>query len=169
MLETVTCRKQGNYHYKLSLVFNSSWDELISLLEMGSWSRWIFALTRKKLYRSFPSHSHSDAGQQLMPLLRDWPLSPSCGTCRQVLSRSILSAWISALTEMTDRMQNTKARSSLELRLFSSCLNTNRFLDKRSLERKKGKNPQLFLQSTSGLLCGNNKHSGSLEKLSGKR
>lgn len=66
-------------------------------------------------------------------------------------------------------MQNRKAGSSLELRLFSSCLNTNRLLDRRSSERKKGKNPQLFLQSISGLLCGNNKHSRSLEALSGKR
>lgn len=136
---------------------------------MGLWSTQIFALTRKKLYRFFLSHSRSDGGQQPVALLRDLPLSPSCGTCRQVLSRSILSAWISALTEMTDGMQNRKTGSSVELKLFSSCLNTNRFLDRRSSERKKGKSPQLFLQSIPGLLCGNNKHSRSLETLSGKR
>lgn len=32
-------------------------------------------------------------------------------------------------------------QSPLELRLFSSCLNTNRFLDRRSSERKKAKKP----------------------------
>lgn len=163
----VICRKQGNYHYILSLVFNSSWDELISLPEMGSWSRWIFALTRKKLYRSFPSHSCSDAEQQLMPLLGDWPLLPSCGTCRQVLSGSILSAWISALTEMTDGMQNRKAHSSLELRLFSSCPNQQvPWQDK--LGKDKGKKPTAPSPKHIWLVAWE-QHSRSLETRSGKR
>lgn len=58
----------------------------------------------------------------------------------------------SQLSEMTDGMQNGKAGSSLELRLFSSCLNTKRFQDRRSLERKKEKKPNISF-SKAHLAC----------------
>lgn len=71
---------------------------------------------------------------------------------------------------MTDGMQKRNVGSSLELRLFSSCLNTHTFLDSRSLERKKGKNPQLSPKHIRlVVLCENNKHSRSSETLSGEK
>lgn len=157
--EIVICRKQRNYHYTLSLVFNSSWGKLVSWSATRSWSRWTFALTCKQLLlcSSFIHHimhpstviSIQLAGQpaalaskqRFVPLLGDRPATlPVASEGRCWAGAFLLLDSVGLLMEATDQIQLGKAcRRSSELMLFSSCLNINVCYLTEARKKKKGK------------------------------